>query len=448
MRSTAIDPGAAARRVLELSDAPATEVITVHQEGALTRFANSEIHQNVREHRVSLRVRVVDADRVGVASTNQLDDASLRQALARAREAAAAQVPEIGQPPMAGPASISPAPLVPDTAQSTPDQRAELVARMCAPAEAAGIRAFGVVSADVSTYSLANSNGLVVTSPRCVATARMAAMDSSGASGHGSRTSQSIDELEVEKVASEAVDRAVRQRDPITIGAGQYPVVMEEEAVGELLEYLAYIGFGALAVEEGRTFLRPGERVSGAAINIWDDGQDSTGLPMPFDFEGTPRQRVDLVKDGVATGVVHDLASAARAGVQSTGHGLPGPNPFGPVASNLFLGGGEAADRDALCAGVERGIWVTRLWYVNVVDPTSSVLTGMTRDGTFLIENGRVTRPVKNLRFTQSIMDAFATCSAATRETRLVGGTDYDYVAAYRVPAMRLDSFNFTSATR
>jgi len=134
--------------------------------------------------------------------------------------------------------------------------------------------------------------------------------------------------------------------------------------------------------------------------------------------------------------------------VQSTGHGLPGPNPYGPVAGNLFLGGGTAPNKEELCAGIERGIWVTRLWYVNVVDPTSSVLTGMTRDGTFLIENGKVTRPVKNLRFTQAIMDAFATCSAATAETRLVAGTDYDYVAAYRVPAMRLDSFNFTSATR
>jgi len=448
MSAVESDAGAAARRVLELSDAPATEVITIEQDGALTRFANSEIHQNVREHRVSLRIRVVDTDRVGVASTNQLDDASLRQALARAREAAAAQAPQTGQAAMAGPSSVTPAPIVSSTASSTPEQRAEMVARMCAPAEAAGVRAFGVVSADVTTYSIANSNGLLLTTPRCVATARMAAMDELGASGHGSRTSQSIDELEVDAVAAEAVDRAVRQREPITVDAGQYQVVLEEEAVGELLEYLAYIGFGGLAVEEGRTFMRPGERVSGDAINIWDDGGDASGLPMPFDFEGLPRQRVELVKGGTATGLVHDLASAARAGVESTGHGLPGPNPDGPVAGNLFLGGGTATNKEELCAGIRRGIWVTRLWYVNVVDPTSSVLTGMTRDGTFLIEDGRVTRPVKNLRFTQSIMDAFATCSAATRETRLVAGTDYDYVAAYRVPAMRLDSFNFTSATR
>ena len=448
MSASGIDPVAAARRVLELSDAAGTEVITVQEDGALTRFANSEIHQNVMEHRVSLRIRVTEGDRVGVASTNQLDDAALRATLARAREVAAAQAPEPGRPALPGPAEVDPTPVTADTAGSTPDQRAEMVGRMCAIADAAGVRAFGAISADVATYTVANSNGLLVSSPRCVASARIAAMDEAGSSGHGARASQSINELDIEAAAAEAVDRAVRHRDPITLEAGHYPVVMEEEAIGELLEYLAYIGFGALAVEEGRTFMRPGERVSGPEINIWDDGLSPDGLPLPLDFEGIPRQRVALVEAGVATGVVHDLASAARAGVRSTGHGLPGPNAFGPVATNLFLGGGTVPDKAALCEGIERGIWVTRLWYVNVVDPTTSVLTGMTRDGTFLIEDGRVTRPVRNMRFTQSIMEAFATCSGATRETKLVAGTDYDMVAGYRVPAMRLDSFNFTSATR
>ena len=448
MSAVLLDPAAAARHVLELSDAGATEVIALEQDASLTRFANSEIHQNVVEHRVSLRIRVIDGDRLGVASTNQLDPGSLRETLLRARQVAAAQEPDPAQPGLAPPASVAPTPVARATAECTPEERADLVGRMCATASAAGVRAFGAVSSDVTTYTIANSNGLLISSPRCVATARMAAMGDAGNSGYGARTSQSIGDLEVEAVASEAVDRAVRHRDPITLDAGQYPVVMEEEAIGELLEYLAYIGFGALAVEEGRTFMRPGERVSGPALNIWDDGQDGTGLPMPFDFEGVPRQHVSLVEGGMATGVVHDRATAARAGVGSSGHGLPAPNPYGPMAMNLFMGGGEAAGSEALCAGIERGIWVTRLWYVNVVDPTSSVLTGMTRDGTFLIEDGRVTRPVKNMRFTQSIMEAFATCSAATRATKLVAGTDYDFVAAYRVPAMRLESFNFTSATK
>jgi predicted Zn-dependent protease len=441
-------PEEAARRVLELSDAAATEVLVTDQTASLTRFANSEIHQNVTELGVFLRVRVVEEERVGVASTNQLDEGSLKAALARAREVARAQEPQPGLPSMPGPAEVTPSPVVAVTAQSAPEERAEMVRQMCAESEAVGVRAFGAVSAGMTTYTISNTSGLLVRSPRCVATARMVAMSDDGASGFGARCSQSIADLDVRAIAAEATDRAARYRDPVTLDAGAYPVVFEEEAVGELLEYLAYIGFGALAVEEGRTFMRPGERVSGPAINIWDDGLDAGGLPMPFDFEGVPKQPVDLVRGGEAVGVVHDLASAARAGVESTGHGLPSPNSYGPMAMNLHLGGGSAATKEELCSGIERGIWVTRLWYVNIVDPTHSILTGMTRDGTFLIENSRVTRPVKNMRFTQSIMDAFATSTDATRDTKLVAGTDYDFIAAYRVPAMRMDSFNFTSATR
>jgi PmbA protein len=414
----------------------------------LTRFANSEIHQNVSEESVTLRLRLLDAGRVGVASTNQLDEASLMAMIARARGAARAQVVDPDPTPLAPPARVEPTPIAAATAGSTPEQRADLVAAMCAGADAVGARGFGVVSADVTTYTLANSRGLTVSSPRCVATARMSVMDDAGGSGAAARAAQSIGDLDVEAVAAEAVDRATRHHDPITLDPGAYPVVMEEEAVGELLEYLSAIGFGALAVEEGRTFMRPGERVTGPAIDIWDDGLDPSGLPMPFDFEGVPRRRVELVSKGVATGLVHDQRTAARAGVPSTGHALPAPNPYGPEAANLFIGPGDTADKDALCEGVARGIWVTRLWYVNIVDPTRSVLTGMTRDGTFLIEDGRVTRPIKDMRFTQSVMDAFASCTAATRATRLVAGTDYGYVAAYRVPAMRMERFNFTSATR
>ena len=419
------------------------------EDSSLTRFANSEIHQNVTEHSVSLRVRVIEAGkRVGVASTNQLDERSLREVVSRARLVAKAQEPQDDLPPLPGAAAISPLEVVRATAESSPESRAEMVGRMCARADAAGVRGFGFVSAGVTTYTMANTAGLMVSSPRSVAQAKMSAMDDGGASGSGARTSQSVADLDVDAVAREAVDRALRSRDPITLEPGRYRIVMEEEGIGELVEYLAYIGFGALAVEEGRSFMRPGQQLTGENIRIYDDGLDSRGLPIPFDFEGVAKRRVDLVDEGVAVGVVHDLATARRAGVESTGHGLPAPNPAGPLATNVFLEAGTAASSEDLCEGIERGIWVTRLWYVNVVEPTQSVLTGMTRDGTFLIENGKVTRAVKNMRFTQSIMDAFATCSAATAKTKLTGGSDYGFTAAYHVPAMRLDSFNFTSATK
>jgi len=333
------------------------------------------------------------------------------------------------------------------TANATPELRAERVGAICRLAEKSGVNAFGALSTGRTDYAVANTNGLFVTTPRAFAHLRTVAMGDGG-SGYADRTSTRIDDIDAAAAGEEAVDKCLRTRDAEAIEPGVYPVILEEYGVAELIEYLSFIGFSALSVEEGRSFMRPGEKITGDRISIWDDGRDPSGLPMPLDWEGVPRQRVELITNGVSTGLVHDMASAARAGVRSTGHGLPAPNPTGAYSVNLFMAGGEADSKADLCEGIERGVWVTRFWYVNIVHPKQSQLTGMTRDGTFLIENGKVTRPIKNMRFTQSIMDAFASASALTRETKLQAGDDYDFTAGLRVPAVRLESFNFTSVTR
>ena len=433
--------------VLEASEAEQTEVIVTDKDLALTRFANSEIHQNVAERDIEVRVRVVTDQRVGVASTNQVDDASLREALGRALESARSQAPNPDLPPMAPPAEVDPAEIDEATAHATPEDRAAQVADVCALADQQGVRAFGAISSGSVTYSVANSNGLFVHTPRAIAHLRVVAMDDGG-SGYADRTSGHIGDIDAAGAGDEAIEKCLQTRGAEAIDPGVYPVILEEYAVAELLEYLDYIGFSGLAVEEGRTFMRLGEKITGDAISIWDDGRDPAGLPMPIDWEGVPRKHVDLITRGVATGLVHDMASAKRAGVESTGHGLPAPNPIGALALNLFMAGGDAASKPELCRGIERGVWVTRFWYVNIVHPKQSQLTGMTRDGTFLIENGEVTRPIKNMRFTQSVMEAFASATALTRETKLQAGDDYDFQAGIRVPAVRLEKFNFTSVTR
>jgi predicted Zn-dependent protease len=178
-------------------------------------------------------------------------------------------------------------------------------------------------------------------------------------------------------------------------------------------------------------------------VSIWDDGNDPTGLPAPIDFEGAVRQRVDLIAGGVATAVVHDAATGARAGTGSTGHGLPAPNTLGPIALNLFMAPGETP-RDELIRNLKRGIWVTRFHYINPVHPKKAILTGMTKDGTFLIEDGRLTKPLLNFRFTQSIPEAFSSVLGASRETKLLPG---EFFGASRCPALHLGSFNFTGVT-
>jgi predicted Zn-dependent protease len=433
--------------VLDASKADHTEVIVSSTDVALTRFANSEIHQNVAEQDIGVRIRVIHKDRVGVASTNQPGEAALREALDRAIESARTQPPRPDLPPLAPPSSLDPVPFDAATAHATPEDRAERVGAICALADRSGVQAFGALSTGSVEYAVANTNGLFISSPRVVAHLRTVAMGDGG-SGYADRTSSRLDEIDAAAAGEEAIDKCLRTREAEAIEPGVYPVILEEYGVAELIEYLAFIGFSALAVEEGRSFMRPGEKITGDGISIWDDGRDPSGLPMPLDWEGVPRERVDLITKGVSTGLVHDMASAARAGVESTGHGLPAPNPTGALAVNLFMAGGGAGSKAELCEGIERGVWVTRFWYVNIVHPKQSQLTGMTRDGTFLIENGKVTRPIKNMRFTQSIMDAFGTASALTAATKLQAGDDYDFTAGIRVPAVRLERFNFTSVTR
>jgi PmbA protein len=214
-----------------------------------------------------------------------------------------------------------------------------------------------------------------------------------------------------------------------------------------MLLTLGYLGFGALAVQEGRSFMnnRFGQKITGDNITIWDDGHDPRGIMLPFDFEGVPKQRVTLIESGVAQAVVYDSFTAGREeGQVSTGHGLPAPNTFGPIPVNLFMAPGQAT-KEELLASTERGIWVTRFHYTNPVHPVKTVLTGMTRDGTFLIENGQLTRPLKNLRFTQSILEAFSQAEMLGSELKMIKSGWGNFASC--APAAKIHGFQFTGTT-
>jgi predicted Zn-dependent protease len=260
-------------------------------------------------------------------------------------------------------------------------------------------------------------------------------------SGYADRGAIDVRELDKNELSDEVIDKAQRNQNAQPVDPGIYEVVLEEYAVAEMLEFMSFMGFGALAVQEERSFMRLGEKITGEHVSIWDDGLDGSGIPAPFDFEGVPKQRVDLITNGVASGLVYDMQTATKEGRQSTGHGLPAPNTEGPFAVNLFMKPGSAAKGD-LVSDIKRGIWVTRFWYVRVVHPKASIITGMTREGTFLIENGKITRPVKDLRFTQSILEALKGTLALTGSTKLQVS---EYLGASRVPAVRLKAFDFTS---
>jgi predicted Zn-dependent protease len=434
------------QRALSLVQQGEAEAVYTARNLALTRFANSRIHQNIAERDAVLRVRVVHDGRTGVASTNRLDDVGLRAAVERAESIRrrAAPNPEQAVLPERDGEIDEMAGFVPATAGADPELRAAGAQSVVSAGQAAGLEVSGAFSTEATTLAVANSLGVSQLHTTTQAKLVTVMMGEGGASGYAQATAPDVQLIDATAVGEEAADRAARSADAGDLEPGEYQVLLEEYAVATLLEYLSFDGFSALALQEGRSFMELGERVMGENVCIWDDGQDVSGLPATLDFEGVPKQRVDLVTDGVATAVVHDTVTAQRAGTQSTGHALPRPNNFGPLAWNLFMAPGSSS-REAMVGGMQRGILVTRFHYVNVVHPKKAILTGMTKDGTFLVEDGRISRPLRNFRFTQSIPEAFSHISAISADTRLVAA-EYSGINA-RVPALRIDRFNFTGVT-
>jgi len=434
-----------AQKVMAASEADQTEVVLWAEDSQLTRFANSSIHQNVAERNVEVRVRAVFGKRVGVATTNDLSDAALEGVAETACRIARLQPENPDFVSLPGPAPIPELEALDEaTAGFTPNDRAQGVKTVCRLADEGDLQAFGAYSTAVVEVAVVNSLGVSAYFPTTTAKLTLVLMGE-GTSGYAEEASWKVHELDVERLTREAVRRAQMARNPRDLPPGRYPVILEAYAVADILDILGYVGWGALALQEGRSFVagRLGEQVAARSVSVWDDGLDLSGLPMPFDFEGVPKQRVELVTEGIAKGVVYDSYTAGREpGKRSTGHALPAPNTYGPLPMNLFMAPGEATLEEMIRA-TDRGVLVSRFHYTVPVHPQRTVTTGMTRDGTFWIEGGEIAYPVKNLRFTQSYIEVLARAEQIGRETKLVTG----YFGGTRAPAVKAAEFNFTGAT-
>jgi len=435
-----------AGQVLGLSPADETEVLIQTEDAALTRFANSVIHQNVAEANVTVQVRVALGQQVGVASTNRLDDAALRDVVDTALRIARLLPPNPEFPGLPAPQPIpSVNAFVPATAATTPAYRAEAVGTICRLAVEQGLVAAGAFSTGAYELAVANSRGVWAYHPYTRANLVTVIM-SDDSSGWAQRSALDVSAMDTEAAGREAVDKALRSRHPVAVEPGEYTVILEEYAVVDLIAYLAYMGFSAQAVQEGRSFMggHLGETLVDAQVSIWDDGLDPTGLPLPFDFEGVPKRRVEFFERGVARGVVYDSYTAHKEpGQVSTGHAMPAGVTWGPQPSNLFMAPGSSSKEEML-RSTQRGLWVTRFHYTNIIHPLKTILTGMTRDGTFLIEGGEIARPVKNLRFTQNVLEALNDVAAIGRETMVLAD---EYWGATRMPALKIGRFWFSGAT-
>jgi PmbA protein len=420
------------------------EALVTSEDSALTRFANSEIHQNVAETNVAINLRVVVGKRVGVASSDRTDPEGLRR-LADNAVAIARVVAELddwaGLPERTEVRHVAAAYSRP-TANATPEFRAEAARAVIGAADDAGVTAYGSFATSLESMAVANSRGARAAGTRTTSQLITVSMGPSGGSGYAEAAAVDATTIDAGALGREAAGKARATADAISVEPGDYPVVLEEYAVTDLLDMLGYLGFSALAVQEERSFAEPGRRIGSDLVTIVDDGYDPTGLPLSFDFEGVAKQRVSLVEAGVCRDVVYDAQTAGRAGVASTGHGLPAPNPYGPFPLNMVMEPGTTA-REDLIAGLDRGLLVTRFHYTNPVHPKLAIVTGMTRDGTFLVEGGRVVGPVKNLRYTQSYLEALAGTVAVARERKTLKG----FLGGVVVPAVRIDGWTFTGGT-
>jgi PmbA protein len=448
-------------RVRRFASADEVEVLFYSTSNALTRFANNVIHQNMAEENVVVSVRTAFGQRTARATTNKLDEESLRRVveasekLARVQHADADLLPMFGESKAAG-EGARPTRYFATTAAITAEDRAAMVEKIVGIAKKNSLTTAGIVSSSEAVEGIFNSRGLAEwhaqTSSEISIT--MLAGDSSG---WQKANSPDVGQLDGVKLAEIAAEKARRSAGPREIAAGKYTVILEPAAVLDMVGFMFY-DFGGLAVLDQRSFLnnRVGTQIFGENVDIWDDVAHPLQSGAEFDGEGVRRQKVQLVEKGVVKRLVYARASAERmrnseyykdkvGPIAATGHGFSLPNEMGEAPMNIVFGvPAKPQTIEQMIASTERGILVTRLWYIREVDPYEKLLTGMTRDGTFLVENGKIQGGVLNFRFNESLIHLLSNVEAMGSLVRASGEESFDMV----VPAMKVREFNFTEVTK
>jgi len=432
--------------VLGYATADQTEVSFSSGNTSLTRFANNYIHQNVQEINTTIKVRSIFGQKIGTATGNSLEPASLKSLVEKAEQLARFQVEDPNFKSLPGPEySYNPETLPKvdeETYDSDPQRRADAAGILCAKSAENKLIASGAFQTKGNEDAVANSLGLA-SYYRGASADIVTVIMGDNSSGYAQRLSPRIADINGTEVAEEAIGKALRSANPQPLEPGDYEVILEEYAVSEMLAYMSYLGMGALSLQEGRSFMQLERPIMNEKVTIYDDGQDPRMVIMPFDAEGVTRQSVSLVEKGIAKNVVWDTYTAQREpGRETTGHSIGMQGDVGPIPGHLFIEAGDSSKEEML-KDIKRGLWVTRFHYVNPLVPDKAVLTGMTRDGTFLIENGEIVGPVRNFRFTQSAVEALRDVVSLSKTRMLLP----NFFGGNLVPAIRVSKFTFNSAT-
>ena len=430
-------------KALAYSKAQETDIYLSAQDLGLSRFAGGAIHQNVAHSDITLNIRSVAGKRLGRATTNDLSDSGVQKAVESAHQTALLMPEDPALTGLPEPSSaVNVASWDEATALCRPETRASIVQGICLQGKEHALNVSGACRTGVHEIAVVSSRGARAYHAGTFAGLiinTMSGTSAGWAKGGGWRLS----DMDTEALGREAVSKAVDGRDPVAVEAGHYPVVLETYAVDDILEALSLYGMGAQAVQEGRSWMNDliGTQAMSPNVTVWDEGSSPLGWPVPFDAEGMPRRRVDIITRGVVNTPVHNSYTAGKDGAVSTGHQAYFSG--GPIASNLFMREGDSSLQE-LIGSTERGLYITRFFYTRLAHSKGCVMTGMTRDGTFMIENGQITHPVKDLRFTQSYVEALGGVELVGSESKLVLN---EVGFATRVPALKLSSFNFTGVT-
>ena len=453
-------------RILRFSSADEVEAIFTGSRFALTRFANNTIHQNVEEENSIVSIRTNFSGRTARATANQFDDESLRRAVVASENLAKVQAPDPDLLPMptaeeansgdeSADKSVRATRFFEQTAAITPADRAEVVKSIVSVAGKHKLTTAGIYSTSESAEEIFNSRGLANWHTQTMAEISIT-MLGDDSSGWQKLNSPDVRKLDPRWLAETAARKAVESAHPREIAPGKYTVILEPAAVLDIVGFMFW-DYSGVAILDQRSFLndRIGTQLFGENINICDDAAHPLQAGSPFDGEGMRRQRVPLVENGVVKRVVYARGTArkmknseyaAKVGpIEPTGHGFPLPNEMGEMPMNIVFGAPENPQTvEQMIASTERGVLVTRLWYIREVDPYEKIVTGMTRDGTFLIENGKVQCGLRNFRFNQSLIAMLKNVEAMSAPVRAAGEESFDMV----VPAMKVTAFNFTEATK
>ncbi|HEX9987423.1 MAG TPA: TldD/PmbA family protein [Chloroflexia bacterium] len=442
---------------LRASPADQTELVLVGDSTEVTRYANSEIHQNVAQHNTRVAVRVAVGRTTARVFTNSLDVETLRQTIRDAVQLAKMQAanpkfqplpsPEMGY----GRTKEPPQSYFESTANLSPDSRAEAIGRIIDAADEAGYKAFGTYRSSAAELAVASTTG--IRSYASYTTVYLKALvEGPNGTGFGDGFDRDAARIDPAKVAREAVNKCWGNREQMEIEPGEYEAIFEPNAVADMVRFPVTTGMGARQVLDGQSFMsgRTGERVAGEVVSIWDDPADPRCLPLAIDYEGLPATRVDIITNGVANGPVYDTATALEAGVRSTGHAADPFDTFpaGPTADHIVMPTGTSTIEEMI-GKVERGVWVTRFHYTHCPDRKRVIATGTTRDGTFLIRDGRVVGALKNLRLEMGVLDLLSSLQEAGEGKLCQDWWAQNGMATnnYFVPAMRFARCVFTGVT-